>query len=905
MNFSYFFNPRRKIVYNIMWREFLSPTITTTLVFLICIHSNDLLVFPKQSNTVDNSVNQTSQKGDYYVVGLFSMRQNNNNTNGTSSDFDDKAMRLYVKLRYFVSRQRSLVPYFNGKPIGFAAYDVGADDHHKMVSAIVNILLEQKYRSIEIGQEDGDNSSVNCEYDVFDEDMKDSTSSNEETGPINTHYNITSSAANHYNYRCRQNYSTINNVVINKKSNIFAVVSYMSDEMTKLAAAILSAEGIPFFAYTETEVIRPFQDDVYHWFFSSFGLLHHDINKMQTRLETNVPKDRLVVLMNLVSKTNFISNIHAGELWGALEQSGHCIASFSRPSHNITMKTVAKHFKENGLSLDTSVIWVARKWRDALIKELDKQRVYGKRWYVYSDRNFVADYNFDVSPSMVRRLFLAFAPVQIYQRLNTRFPYQKLQTQVTRAEYKDILQDAWISEYLHALNLTHARYPFAGFDSYETIEDESIESLLLPIWWSQPVKRFKDYDLDQVRALLAQLTYSKLSKAKTKRTDEKTANFTEMTTIKCRKPQCAPGQEPQFGKYTTNDFWSMVKAWRCLSCPINYYKLSHGNHTCLPCGPYLLSNSIRTACYDPYQDYYLNMLSNPGMVVISLSVISLTVNLFLVFVFCWFKNTSVVRSTSLCTSLTQLVLYFVLFMSILFVFIGKPGIGSCAAQPVFIGFLMTLIVALSINRSRQLLSALRAADRLRSPGQFQHFVSETMELFVLFLLLLVQVIISAVSLIIVRPRVNTWKRGGAGIFLVEMACSTELHLDLQLCYIMLLAIHCVIQGYRARKLPKHFNDTMASAFSMFATVTLISIKFPLTESFERGVLRSLVNAVAVIIINLVQMVLMFAPKIHTVLFSRHRSQFHVYMFRRADVPVYSARIVARDQQTFEISGVEI
>lgn len=888
-----------------MWREFLSPTIKiTTLLFLVCIHSNGLLALPNRFNTVDDSVNQTSQNGEYYVIGLFSMRQNN--MNDTTREFDDKAIRLYVKLRYFVSRQRSLVPYFNGTRIGFAAYDVGTGDRDKMLAAVVNILLEQKYRSSEIGQEeDGGSSSVNCKQCIFDGNAEEIEShlSYGDTGPIKTDYNITSSTINQNSCHCNRNSSTVNNTV-NKKSNIFAVVSYMSDEMTKLAAAILSAEGIPFFAYTQTEVIHPFQDNVYHWFFSSFGLLRHDINEMQTRIETQVAKNQLVILLNLVSKTNFISNIHASELWDALEQDGHCIASFSRPSRNLTMATVAKHFKENGLNLDASVIWVARKWRDALILELDKERIYGKRWYVYSNRDFVRDYTFDVNPQMVRQLYLAFAPVQMYQRLNKRFPYKRLQLEVTRTEYKDILEDDWISEYLRAMNLTRAWYPFAALDFYETIEDESIESILLPVWWLQPVKRFKNYDIDKVRELLAQLSYSKLWKAEAKRSDDKDkkTNFPDMTSIKCRKPQCAPGHEPQFGTYTTDDFWSMVNAWRCISCPANYHKATFGNHTCIPCGRYLLSNSVRTGCYDPYEDYYLGMRNYPGMAVVCLSVVSLSVNLFIVFVFCWFKNTAVVRSTSLFTSLTQLVLYLVLFTSILFTFVGKPRIGSCAAQPVFIGFIMALIVALSINRSRQLLSALRAADRLRSPGQFQHFVSETMELFVLFLLLLVQVIVCAVSLIIVRPRVLTWKRSGAGIFLVEMACSTELHLDLQLCYVMLLAIYCVIQGYRARKLPKNFNDTIASTYSMVATVTLISIKFPLTESFERGVLRAQVNAVAVIIINLVQMVLMFAPKLCTVLFLRQRSRFHPYMFRMTDIPVYSARIVTREQQAFEIYG---
>ena len=874
-----------------MWRKFIFSVITVVLVLLsVEFNGSGLLAFPQTRTTI----NQTSQNGEYYVIGLFSMRQKNNNSDDVVN-FDDKAMRLYVKLRYFIGRQTTLVPYVNGTAIGFTAYDIGWDDRDRMVSAVVNILLEQKYRSNRII--DG---GAKCEETRLEENgEQQSTSSDATQSSKNSKDNTTSSLPNH-NRRCK-NPSTNNN----KKSNIFAVVSYMSDDMTKLAAAILSVERIPFFAYTQTEIIAPFEDNIYHWFFSSFGLLHHDINKMRTRIETSVAKDRLVVLLNLYSGTNLISNIHADELWDVLEQRGHCMASFSRPSdsghpsHNITMETVVKHVKENGLSLDTSVVWVERKSRDALIRELESQRVYEKRWYIYSDRGFVADHTFNVSATMVRQMFLAFVPVLMYQKLNRRFPYKKMQTQVTRAIYKDILEDAWISEYLRVLNLTHVKHPFAWLDFHETVEDESIESILLPVWWSQPFQQFKNTDLDGVRELLAKLSSSTLRKAETKRRKEKTANFFEKTTIRCRKPRCTPGHEPRFEKYA-DAFWSMVKAWKCKQCLVNYYKLAYGNHTCLPCGRYLFSNSARTGCYDPYQDYYLTMQNYPGRAVVCLSAISLFVNIFIVVVFCMFRNTPVVRSTSLFTSLTQLALYLILFTSIPLTFVGEPRISLCVAQPVFIGFLMTLVVALSINRSRQLLSALRA-DRMRSPGQFQHFVSETMELFVLFLLLLVQVIVVAVSLIIVPPRVNMTKRSGAGKYLVDFACNTELHLDVQLCYVMLLAIHCVIQGYRARNLPKHFNDTVTTAYSMFVTVALISIKFPVTESFERGVLRTLVNAVAVILINLAQMMIMFAPKAYTVLFLRHRKQFHVYMFRRASAEVCSVK----EQPTFKISGLQI
>ena len=928
MGFELWFCSRRRLV---------SMATFSLLIFIVFEEQSSLLALP---NTKTSPVYQTSVKGEYYVIGLFSMRKNNNN----SSDFDEKAIRLYVKLRYFIGRQISLIPYFNGVSIGFTAFDVGWDDTHTMTSAVVDILLNAKYRSSET------RDSCNCEQDISDKTTKYIVRTEETFNTFNETHQPNYCPArdtttnNPHNQRSHLPNTTESGNRCCMKSSVFAVVSYMSDELTKLTATILSGEGIPFFAYTEQEVITPFQDNIYHWFFSSFGLLHHDVNTMRSRIQTSVRKNRLVVLLNLMSGTNLISDIHARELWNDLEVSGHCMvslssqprvgnhsrASLTSQQRNVTtIATVVKSLTQNALHLDTSVVWVERKFRSALIRELDNRRdvLSEKRWYVYSDREFVADYTFNVSESTVRRMYLAFVPVYMYQMLNKRFPYTKIRTEVTRTVFKDILQDTWISSYLQKHNLTNSQNPFAWLDDHHgnTVEDESIESLLLPLWWSQPLKRLKNLSVKKMRDFLASLSSSRLSKAEAKSrrysnvnkknnygsAGKKTDALAVISNIQCLKPQCPSGKEPRFVRYTDDPFWSIVKAWRCKRCHVNFNKPVHGNQTCEPCGRDLKSNKARTRCYDPYKELYLTTRIYPGLVVVCLAGIGLFISLFMLVVFCVFRNSSIIRTSSLFTSLSQLVLYAVLFSSILvmFVMVGRPQIGLCALQPVLIGFLMTLIVTLSINKLRQLLSALRAADRVRSLCRDrQHFVSETMELFVLFLLLLVQAILGAVSLVIVQPRVMLKKKTDR--FVIDVSCSTELHLDIQLCYVMLLAIYCVIQGYRARKLPKHFNDTQYTAYAMFATVALLAVKFPVTESIEKGVLnRTLANVVAVTLISFAQMVIMFAPKTYIVLFRRQRQQrlkntkCHFYVLKAANVEVHNT-CAWKELQVLEISGVE-
>ena len=292
-----------------IWNLYLITLITSS-------YSHDNNTNPELCN-----VTETSLSGKYYVIGLFSMQNLSNNK------IDDKAFRLYLKLRYFIGRQQSLSRLVNGTDIGFTAFDV-RHSQDNLVSALAEIFLEKAYK------------------------------------PSRTVLNGTTSG---WFCDCNTNRSY--------SSNILAIVSFMSDKLTKLAASITTAENIPFYAYTDYNVISPFESYVYPMFYSSYGLVNNEVYRMRARIRMRAKTSRLVILLNLISDTNKISNFHVLQLGTMLKNKRHCAAVYAPdPKNMATMETIVKQLKKYG-NVDVTVVWINQRQRTEFIEELDRQMV--------------------------------------------------------------------------------------------------------------------------------------------------------------------------------------------------------------------------------------------------------------------------------------------------------------------------------------------------------------------------------------------------------------------------------------------------------------------------------------------------------------------------------------------------
>ena len=276
------------------------------------------------SETPFESVDTMVSPGDFYVIGLISVFKNE-----STEDVDFNAMRLYLKLRYFIGRQgrrnRDL-------KIGYVAYNVN-NNSKQLTSALTTILLEEGFKSKMLRSKQQNMSYTCCQY----------------------------------------------------SSNIVAVVSYMSKRLTKQAARIMSLGSIPYFAFSN-EIIPKYYDNRFSNFHSSSSLINSDIFYYRKLLSSHSINQ--IALNNLYEKKSKMVNLHQSLLWNDLiKQDKSCVFKIAIHSKSINdMQDNVSHIRHNH-DLQMIIIWSSIRDRKIFI-QLTKG-ISDRHWFWYTDRTFV------------------------------------------------------------------------------------------------------------------------------------------------------------------------------------------------------------------------------------------------------------------------------------------------------------------------------------------------------------------------------------------------------------------------------------------------------------------------------------------------------------------------------------
>ena len=93
--------------------------------------------------------------GDFYVIGLITVFENE-----STEDVDLNAMRLYLKLRYFIGRQERLNKCLK---IGYVAYNVN-NNSKQLTNAFTTILLHKEFKSKMLRSKQQNISYTCCQY---------------------------------------------------------------------------------------------------------------------------------------------------------------------------------------------------------------------------------------------------------------------------------------------------------------------------------------------------------------------------------------------------------------------------------------------------------------------------------------------------------------------------------------------------------------------------------------------------------------------------------------------------------------------------------------------------------------------------------------------------------------------
>ena len=777
-------------------------------------------------------------EGNYYVIGLYSLMHNKN--------LDEKAIRLHLSLRYFIGRQRKLAAKRNiqNVRIGFVAYDV-CNDSLRLTEVLMKLFMDPMFNSnnCSVQRPSKDSCCVECGY----------------------------------------------------SSNIIAVVSYLSPELTRQAADILQFEKLPYFAYSGNISLSRWQRIYHENFISIYRLINDEVAKLLEVITKGGFKT--IALVQLGEKQSDISKLHQERLRQYIKATGHlcykATVSNVRNKNNSYYDLIDKIKKAQ--NIDLVILWSSINTRSETLKIIDKIKVPNKTWFWYSEESFNLKINVSISNETVADMYAINHPLYGYQYLLKHFNYTEMKKFVTRKYFKQILNDTWIKMFMAKYKLqAKQENPFHILDDFKTIEDEYIDNVMLILWWSQPWNKLCQFCLEKYKELLIGLFAARrvrklssklinkntkikpMSKCKQKCPPPLVHNYSggfipsiksQRNTHKgvCQPRSCFSGFQPVLEEHSFS-IWQRNYVWQCQRCPEGYYKRNYSSEKCVACPEDQLPSANGSWCYDPYRNQYLRWKDEGSIAILLVIACGVLLNLVALASFLMYNNTPIVRASNFTTSVFHLSLHLALYLFVPFLFIGEPNLEKCISQSFISGFFLTVIISITLKKIQQKLFAFEANRKLTRENIF---MSSAVEILVVSVLTLTQIVMSIIYFIERPPRVIfDVKKKLETIHehpVRQMSCNTQVHWDMQLIYIALLSVFCLIQGFRARDLPKYFNETKYIALSMFLTITIIAFKYPIHRSVSPSQ-KPMIDMLTIVLINTSQLGNMYGYKVYKLLF---------------------------------------
>ena len=305
--------------------------------------------------------------------------------------------------------------------------------------------------------------------------------------------------------------------------------------------------------------------------------------------------------------------------------------------------------------------------------------------------------------------------------------------------------------------------------------------------------------------------------------------------------------------------------WKCEYCPPDSFLLNKTH--CQACRKGFLPNQNEDACVKIKPIYYgvsdgvsLWLVVPP----LCLSALGFFAVGFIVCVFVKFNNTPLVKASA--RELSSLLLVG-LFLSYLFplVCIFKPSTFKCFLEFILNSLPMTIsYVAIAVKTNR----VFRIFDENRSFIDSPHLARPLSQVLLSLVLILFQVLLLAVLVVLDFP---TKKLVYVSSTEVHLVCSTsDNYFFLSHLYNCILIAACTYYSYKARNIPRNFNETKYIAFAMYGScvlvLTFLVVSFVfMAERFDE-IHKTAVRCYSSVLTSTVLVTCFFAPKLRIILF---------------------------------------
>ena len=257
-------------------------------------------------------------------------------------------------------------------------------------------------------------------------------------------------------------------------------------------------------------------------------------------------------------------------------------------------------------------------------------------------------------------------------------------------------------------------------------------------------------------------------------------------------------------------------------------------------------------------------------------------------IFFVFKNTPYVKASHQSMSLVQLFAHLLLFLAPA-MFIGRPSQTLCAIRPITFGILFTFIMAMIVTKTQKLNFIFHSRLRV-SKRQIQ--MSQKLEISLVLLMMTIQFGIAVLSFFMSPSRVLIIYRKELKSYVIK--CNTDEEFVIQLIFGLLLAFMCMIQAYKARKLPENFNETKLIFIAMTLCIISAIIGLLLRDYAKKSSEKALVDVLLLLSMNSVLLFIMYGHKCYIIIF---RPQLNTPTAFKQNIQLHNLRGMVPDHVT--------
>ena len=784
------------------------------IIFVLLCH---LLV------TESDCASVVKEDGIVYVVGIFSICENNKDRS-----IDHTALLYHLMLKDYISKC-NVKNKFKPERIGTISFDV-CNDTRILTNVITSLMLDPMYR-LKINK--------------------------------------------------TKNYYQCSSITCTQTSTIIAIFTYVSVELTSLAANLLITENIPVFSINENNKQK--KNEIWPLFFPIQNSIDDSYAEREFFMHFGWESIALITLTD-DQEQNYFNEIQ--QLYHVLveKQNTMCVVKMVVEKSNKTaIIQLVYRLKQRS---DLQVIYTKGNLRDtfAFLRAADKLRLYNRTLFVSTD---VKRYIDRVPRKLLNGLFLT----SNYLSVTKIFDKFKSNTNITL--------DPWFIKYQQYFMKPHQsnNITFQTFAKYNNLNLSSTIEFSMAftgLMFNQFNQKTLKLDIRKIKIITKRYFNSygfklninitgmiNMSKSYIARNDililrHDIPNILEWPNnqklppkVDCPKISCPSGYFTELSLTKSNSKEMEIK-WNCRMCPADYIKFGNGYGKCKRCLGIYKSNNARTFCFDPNTNKYIRITDNSMIVVVPFTAFGVIFTLFAIFIFTYYKNTPMIKSSNYPISIFQLFIHFIAFLLTMLLFIGKPKFTSCLMRPFIIGLLLTTVHVIILAKTQFLLFAFQ---RKKHSGN-QILQVKTFNTICGIIMVMTNVCVFVVAITLKHPLVTEYtneKKLQRSIY-----CNTDTHIHIQVIYLIFMAVICIIQGLRARTLPENYSETNSIVIAMFFTIVILTVYFPIYLSQPNPYDKTIANMLLVILLNIIIVMIMYGYKLYIVLFCQHLNTKRIF-----------------------------